>query len=35
MSEDQKTAAAFATSWNTLPSGSVYSREQFEEWMSP
>ncbi len=35
MSDDHKTAAAFATSWNTLPSGSVYSREQFEEWMAP
>ncbi len=35
MSEDHKTAAAFATSWNALPSGSVYNREQFEEWMEP
>lgn len=33
--EDARTAAAFATSWNTLASGSVYTREQFEEWMEP
>lgn len=31
--EDAQTAAAFAESWNHLPSGSVYTREQFEEWM--
>lgn len=35
MSEDTKTAAAFATSWNNLPLGSVYTREQFEDWMAP
>lgn len=35
MSSDERTAAAFATSWNALPSGSVYTREQFEEWMEP
>ncbi len=35
MSDDQSTAAAFATSWNTLPAGSVYTRAQFEEWLQP
>ena len=35
MSDDRKTASAFAKSWNTLPSGSVYTREQFEEWLQP
>jgi ubiquinone/menaquinone biosynthesis C-methylase UbiE len=32
---DLETANAFARSWNNLPSGSVYSREQFEEWFEP
>jgi SAM-dependent methyltransferase len=32
---DQRTADAFANSWNNLPEGSVYSREQFEEWFAP
>lgn len=32
---DQKTADAFATSWNNLPEGSVYTQEQFEDWMAP
>jgi SAM-dependent methyltransferase len=32
---DQRTAAAFATSWNNLPAGSVYTKEQFEDWLSP
>lgn len=32
---DQRTADAFATSWNNLPEGSVYTRAQFEEWLSP
>ncbi|HET7341044.1 MAG TPA: class I SAM-dependent methyltransferase [Methylomirabilota bacterium] len=32
---DVRTAAAFATSWNTLPPGSVYTAEQFEDWMRP
>jgi SAM-dependent methyltransferase len=32
---DQTTADAFATSWNNLPGGSVYTREQFEEWLAP
>lgn len=35
MSADQQTAAAFANSWNHLPSGSVYTREQFDDWLSP
>jgi len=35
MPEDLKTADAFATSWNNLPPGSVYSREQFEDWFAP
>ena len=35
MSADQKTAAAFATSWNHLPAGSIYTREQFEDWLFP
>lgn len=34
-SDDRETAAAFASSWNTLPAGSVYTREQFEEWLEP
>lgn len=34
-SPDAKTAAAFATSWNTVGEGSVYSREQFIDWLSP
>jgi SAM-dependent methyltransferase len=32
---DLETARAFATSWNTLPAGSVYTTEQFEDWFSP
>ncbi len=35
ISDDRKTASAFAKSWNALPSGSVYTREQFEEWLEP
>jgi SAM-dependent methyltransferase len=35
MSIDIKTAAAFADSWNQLPQGSVYTEEQFEEWLNP
>lgn len=35
MPSDSLTAAAFATSWNNLPAGSVYTHEQFEEWLSP
>jgi SAM-dependent methyltransferase len=32
---DHRTAEAFASSWNNLPEGSVYSREQFEDWFAP
>lgn len=32
---DKDTADAFATSWNTLPPGSVYTKRQFEDWFSP
>jgi SAM-dependent methyltransferase len=32
---DARTAEAFATSWNTLPEGSVYTRTQFEDWLAP
>ena len=35
MSNDQRTADAFATSWNNLPPGSVYTRDQYEDWMAP
>jgi len=35
MSTDQRTADAFATSWNNLPAGSVYTREQYADWMAP
>jgi SAM-dependent methyltransferase len=35
MSPDQRTADAFATSWNHLPPGSVYTREQFADWLAP
>lgn len=35
VSEDTKTAAAFASSWNNLPGGSVYTPEQFEDWLAP
>lgn len=35
MPDDLKTADAFATSWNNLPPGSVYTRAQFEEWFTP
>jgi SAM-dependent methyltransferase len=33
--DDTKTAEAFATSWNNLPQGSVYTRAQFEDWLAP
>jgi SAM-dependent methyltransferase len=33
--EDSKTAAAFATSWNNLPQGSVYTFDQFVDWFEP
>jgi SAM-dependent methyltransferase len=32
---DAPTAAAFATSWNSVGQGSVYTREQFLDWMDP
>ena len=34
-SVDKATADAFATSWNNLPDGSVYTLEQIEDWFSP
>jgi SAM-dependent methyltransferase len=33
--DDKRTAEAFATSWNNLPEGSVYTTEQFEDWFLP
>lgn len=33
--DDKKTASAFSTSWNNLPAGSVYTKAQFEDWLSP
>ncbi len=35
MPDDRRTAQAFASSWNDLPAGSVYTREQFKEWFAP
>ena len=35
MKDDQITADAFATSWNNLPPGSVYTNVQFDDWMEP
>ena len=32
---DAPTAAAFASSWNTVGHGSVYTRAQFLDWMEP
>ena len=32
---DQKTADAFASSWNNLPPGSVYTRAQVADWFEP
>ena len=32
---DKSTADAFATSWNNLPDGSVYTVEQIEDWFAP
>lgn len=32
---DLETAEAFATSWNNLPEGSVYTRDQVEDWFAP
>lgn len=34
-SRDNATADAFSTSWNNLPEGSVYTREQYADWMAP
>ncbi len=34
-STDHETANRFASSWNNLPQGSVYTAAQFEEWMYP
>ncbi|HLX21954.1 MAG TPA: class I SAM-dependent methyltransferase [Usitatibacter sp.] len=33
--DDQRTAAAFATSWNNLPAGSVYTPAQVADWFAP
>ena len=35
MTTDIETARAFATSWNNLPVGSVYTPAQVEEWLAP
>ncbi|MFM8771199.1 MAG: class I SAM-dependent methyltransferase [Candidatus Kapaibacterium sp.] len=35
IARDKATAEAFADSWNNLPAGSVYTREQFEDWFEP
>lgn len=35
MNPDQRTADAFATSWNNLPPGSVYTRDQYADWLAP
>lgn len=32
---DQKTADAFASSWNNLPTESVYTYDQFVDWFAP
>lgn len=32
---DSRTADAFASSWNTVGEGSVYTRDQFLDWMAP
>lgn len=32
---DKKTAHAFASSWNNLPAGSIYTKAQFEDWLYP
>ena len=33
--DDKRTAAAFATSWNNLPAGSVYTPAQVADWFAP
>ena len=35
MKADQRTADAFATSWNNLPEGSVYTPDQVAEFLGP
>jgi SAM-dependent methyltransferase len=35
MKADQQTADAFASSWNNLPAGSVYTPEQAADWFAP
>lgn len=35
MTSDHATAAGFSTSWNTVGAGSVYTPEQFLEWLAP
>lgn len=32
---DERTAKAFANSWNSLPDGSIYSWDQFVDWLRP
>ena len=32
---DKRTASAFAQSWNNLPEGSVYTKDQFLDWLEP
>jgi SAM-dependent methyltransferase len=34
-SPDATTARAFSTSWNNLPQGSVYTKDQVEDWFAP
>lgn len=34
-SNDSRTAQAFASSWNNLPQGSVYTQDQVVDWMYP
>src|SRR5437773_7261181 len=35
MNDDRRTAEAFAKSWTHLPAGSVYTFDQFEDWLAP
>ncbi|NQY68138.1 MAG: class I SAM-dependent methyltransferase [Flavobacteriales bacterium] len=35
MGNDKNTAESFASSWNNLPQGSVYTREQVVDWFDP
>ncbi len=35
ITKDQKTANAFSRSWNNLPIGSIYTKEQFKDWLYP